>query len=127
MLVSQRNRLSTALPTVQERIQTHIAWLQTDLDDLEMELQHRIETSPVSRAHENLLRSVPGIGPVTARTLIADLPELGQTTHKRIAALVGVAPFNVDSGRFHGKRQVWGGRTRYSQYVVYGNGQCRAI
>lgn len=111
MLVAERNRLSSAASAVQPRIQEHIAWLQTELDDLETELQRCIEASPVWRASEDLLRSVPGIGPVTARTLVADLPELGQTSAKRLAALVGVAPFNVDSGRSRGKRRIWGGRS----------------
>lgn len=110
MLVAERNRLSTALPTVQERIQDHIAWLQTELDDLDLELQRCIQASPLWRVAEARLRSVPGIGPVTARTLVADLPELGCTTPKRLAALVGVAPLNVDSGRFRGQRRIWGGR-----------------
>jgi len=110
MLVAERNRLATASPAMQERIQVHLTWLQTELDDLELELQRTIEASPAWRAAEEVLRSVPGVGPVTARTVIADLPELGQTPAKRIAALVGVAPFNVDSGRLRGKRRVWGGR-----------------
>jgi transposase len=110
MLVAERNRLATASAAMQERIQDHLAWLQTELDDLETEVQRCIEASPLWRVTEERLRSVPGIGPVTARTLVADLPELGQTTAKRIAALVGVAPFNVDSGRFRGQRRVWGGR-----------------
>lgn len=111
-LVAERNRLATALPTIHERIHDHIAWLQTELDDLDVELQRCIEASPAWQATEDLLRSVPGIGPVTARTLVADLPELGQITPKRLAALVGLAPLNVDSGRFRGQRRIWGGRAQ---------------
>lgn len=111
MLVAERNRLATATPAMQERIQEHLVWLQTELDDLELELQRCMEASPAWRAAEDLLRSVPGIGPVTARTLVADLPELGHTSAKQLAALVGVAPLNVDSGRYRGKRRVWGGRS----------------
>jgi transposase len=120
MLVAERNRLATALPTLHERIHDHIAWLQTELDDLDLEVQRCIEASPVWRAAEDLLRSVPGVGPVTARTLLADLPELGCTTPKRLAALVGVAPLNVDSGRFRGRRRIWGGRAplRSSLYMA---------
>jgi transposase len=110
MLLAERNRMATARPSVCERIQQHILWLQTELDDLETELQHCIESSPAWRVADERLRSVPGIGPVTARTLVADLPELGHLSHKRLAALVGVAPLNVDSGRYHGQRRVWGGR-----------------
>jgi len=111
-LVAERNRLATAVPTLQERIQAHIAWLQTELDDLDLDLQHSIEASPAWRAAEDLLRSVPGVGPVTARTLVAALPELGHISSKGLAALVGVAPLNVDSGRFRGKRRIWGGRAQ---------------
>ncbi len=110
MLVAERNRLATALPGVQARIRDHIAWLQTELDDLNLDLQRCIEASPVWQASEDLLCTMPGIGPVNARTLIADLPELGHTSHKRIGALAGAAPLNVDSGRHRGKQHIWGGR-----------------
>lgn len=110
MLVAERNRLHTALPSVQERIQTHIAWLETELDDLELELQRTVEQSPVWRATEDLLQSVPGVGPITTYTLLAELPELGHLPPKRLAVLVGVAPLNRDSGRWRGKRTIWGGR-----------------
>jgi transposase len=110
MLTAERNRLHTALPAVQERIQTHIVWLETELDDLELELQRTVEQSPVWRAAEDLLQSVPGVGPVTSYTLLAELPELGHLSPKRLAVLVGVAPLNRDSGRWRGKRSIWGGR-----------------
>jgi transposase len=110
MLVAERQRLATTLSSLQPRLQEHIAWLQTELDDLDLDLERTIESSRAWQASEDLLRSVPGIGPVTARTLIADLPELGHLPHKQIAALVGVAPFNLDSGRQSGKRCIWGGR-----------------
>lgn len=111
-LIAERNRLATAVPTLQERIQAHIAWLQTELEDLDSELQRCIEASPAWRTAEDLLRSVPGVGPVTARTLVAALPELGHLSPKCLAALVGVAPLNVDSGRYRGKRRIWGGRAQ---------------
>lgn len=110
MLVAERNRLERAQPSVRERISAHIAWLETELDDLETELQNCLEASPVWRATEDLLRSAPGIGLLTAGTLIAELPELGHLSHKKIAALVGLAPFNYDSGRLRGQRHIWGGR-----------------
>lgn len=110
MLVAERNRLPTAAAPVRERIERHIAWLQTELDDLEVELEQLLQASPVWQATENLLRSVPGVGPVTARTLLAELPELGTLDPKPLAVLVGVAPLNADSGRKQGKRHIWGGR-----------------
>ena len=84
--------------------------LQRELSDLEADLDETIRGTPAWRETEDLLKSVPGIGDVTARTLIADLPELGTLDRKKIAALVGVAPFNRDSGTLRGKRTVWGGR-----------------
>ena len=84
--------------------------LQRELSELEADLDDTIRGTPAWREIEELLESVPGIGDVTARTLIADLPELGTLDRKKIAALVGVAPFNRDSGTLRGKRAVWGGR-----------------
>ena len=92
------------------RIQEHIAWLETELAELDQQLRDQLHASPVWREKEDLLRSVKGVGPVTATTLLAELPELGKLNRKQIAALVGVAPYNCDSGRMHGKRAIWGGR-----------------
>jgi transposase len=77
---------------------------------VDRELDEAVRESETWRANEELLRSVPGVGPVLARTLLAELPELGTLPRRRLCALVGVAPFNRDSGTFRGKRQVWGGR-----------------
>jgi transposase len=82
------------------------------LADLDDALGRTLRASPVWRAKEDLLRSVPGVGPVVARTLVAELPELGALDRKRIAALVGLAPVAGDSGTLRGKRLVWGGRSR---------------
>jgi transposase len=107
MLVAERKRLGSATTSgVRERIASHIVWLDTELDDLETGLQNVIQASPLWRATEDLLRSVPGIGAITAYTLIADLPELGRVNHKQIAALWGVAPLNYDSRRLRGQRHV---------------------
>ena len=76
----------------------------------DQELEEAVQHSEVWRRNEELLRSVPGVGPVLARSLPAELPELGTITHKRLSSLVGVAPFNRDSGKMRGKREVWGGR-----------------
>lgn len=110
MLVAERNRLAHALPPVKKDIQKHIRWLERRLSDVDSDLDRAVQESPVWRAKENLLRSVPGIGPVVSRTLIADLPELGALNRKQVAALVGVAPLAKDSGTLRGRRLVWGGR-----------------
>lgn len=113
MLVAENNRLSaTVSDTVKKRIRRHVCWLEKELSRTERELEEAVEASPAFRENETLLRSVPGVGPALARTLLAELPELGTLTHKRLCALVGVAPFNRDSGRIRGKREVWGGRAR---------------
>ena len=99
-----------ARPIVRKEIREHIRYLERQLARVDADLDQRIRSSPLWRAKEDLLRSVPGVGPVLARTLIAELPELGHLSRKEIAALVGVAPLNQDSGTFRGKRRVWGGR-----------------
>jgi transposase len=112
MQTAERHRLDTALPRVQAHIQRHVAWLEAALADLDRTLHDQVQASPVWREQENLLRSVPGIGPTTALTLLADLPELGRLDRKAIAALVGVAPLSCESGTWRGRRIVWGGRAR---------------
>lgn len=110
LLVAEKNRLGFARPVVRRGITQHIRWLERRLGDVDHELGQMIEHSPVWRATDDLLRSVPGVGPVLSRTLLAELPELGQLNRKQIAALVGVAPLARDSGTLRGKRLVWGGR-----------------
>jgi transposase len=113
MLTAEKNRLrATRLESVRQRVQDHIRWLQQELDGLDKDLDHTIRQSPLWREKDNLLRSVPGVGPVVSITLLANLPELGTLSRHQIAALVGVAPLNRDSGHFRGKRMVWGGRAR---------------
>jgi transposase len=112
MLTAERQRLDTALPAVQTHIQRHLAWLEQEVADLDHTLSQRVQASPVWRERENLLRSVPGIGPATALTLLAELPELGRLDRKAIAALVGVAPLSCESGTWRGRRIIWGGRAR---------------
>jgi transposase len=121
MLVAEKNRLSTILDAaVQSRLEDHIAWLEQELEDLDRDLHDQLRASPVWCEKEDLLRSVKGIGPVTTTTLLAELPELGQLDRRKIAALVGVAPFNRDSGYMHGKRVIWGGRAcvRHALYMA---------
>jgi transposase len=112
MQTAERQRLGTAGPQVRARIEAHLAWLERELTELDDDLGRRLRESPLWREREDLLRSVPGVGPVVATTLVAELPELGQLDRKRIAALVGLAPLARDSGTSRGKRLVWGGRGR---------------
>jgi transposase len=113
MLTAEKNRRrATRSEAVRQRVQDHIRWLEQELADLDDDLERTLRESPLWREKDNLLRSVPGIGRVVSITLLADLPELGTLSRHQIAALVGVAPLNRDSGRFRGKRMVWGGRAR---------------
>ena len=110
MRTAEQNRVATAPPAVRREIQAHLAWLTRRLATLDDDLGRTIRESPVWREKDDLLQSVPGVGPGLARTLLAGLPELGTLTHKQVAALVGVAPLNRDSGTWRGRRMVWGGR-----------------
>lgn len=110
MIVAENNRLSAASKAVRKRIEAHLRWLEAELDRADNDLDQAIRQSPIWREHEDLLKSVPGIGPVVSRTLLAELPELGTLNRKQIAALAGIAPLNRDSGTFRGRRGIWGGR-----------------
>jgi transposase len=110
MLVAEKNRLGFAPRPLHRGIQQHIRWLERQLDDVTGEVAQVIEASPVWRAKDDLLQSVPGVGPVVSSTLLGELPELGTLSHKQIATLVGVAPLARDSGQLRGKRMVYGGR-----------------
>jgi transposase len=111
MLAAETNRQRQArAPQIQQRIAAHVEWLRAAVRELERELQATIRGSAIWREREELLKSVPGIGDVTAQTLIAELPELGQLDRRQIAALVGVAPLNRDRGAFRGRRMIGGGR-----------------
>jgi transposase len=112
MLTAEKNRLHTAPKAIKGDIQTNIAWLKQRLVNLEGDLTRRIKDSPMWREKEDLLRGVPGVGPVLSATLLTELPELGTLDRRKIAALVGVAPLNRDSGTLRGRRTVWGGRAR---------------
>jgi transposase len=113
MITAESNRLQQAVdPRLQKRLKAHLAWLQRELTDIENELDQLIRSSPIWYTQAKLLTSVPGVGPATARYLIAELPELGQLDRRRITALVGVAPINRDSGARSGVRQIGGGRAR---------------
>lgn len=111
MLVAEKHRLgATQHAAVRTGINRHITWLERQLENTELDLDQRIRQSPVWHAREQLLRTAPGVGPIVSHTLIAELPELGHLNRKKIAALVGVAPLNRDSGLLRGRRKVYGGR-----------------
>jgi len=111
MLTAEKNRHQTASPVIQAHIASHITWLQTEIEALEQQISQAIAANPEWTETAQRVDSVPGIGFITAATLVADLPELGQLNRQKIAALVGVAPFNHDSGKQRGKRRIFGGRT----------------
>ncbi len=111
MLVSENNRLKMASKPLAKRIRAHVQWLHKEIERIDGDLERAIEENAAFKENEALLRrSVPGVGRVLSRTLLAELPELGEITHRRLCALVGVAPFNRDSGQRSGKREAWGGR-----------------
>lgn len=112
MITAEANRLSAAPSITRNEIKTHIAWLRRQQAKIDETIDDRVRRSPIWRAKDDLLRSVPGIGSKTSSTLLAMLPELGMLNSKQIAALVGVAPLNQDSGTFRGRRRVYGGRVR---------------
>ena len=110
MITAEKNRLRTAARRIRPKVEEHIRWLEENLAELDRDLGDFIRSSPIWRDKDELLRSAPGVGPVLSMTLLSGLPELGTLNRGEIAALVGVAPFNRDSGTMRGKRKVWGGR-----------------
>ena len=120
MLTAEQQRLGTALAPVRRRVEAHIEWLRQELAELDDDLGRAIRTSPAWREKDELLRSVPGVGPVLSVTLLAALPELGALSRKQIAALVGLAPLNCESGILRGRRVIWGGRGRVRAALYMG-------
>lgn len=110
MLTAEKNRLGTTPLTLKGMITEHIGWLEQHIQAIEQEIDDFNRQDPGRKEKQDLMRTVKGVGPVTAATLSADLPELGQLNKKEIAALVGVAPFNNDSGKLRGRRRIKGGR-----------------
>ena len=111
MLVAEQNRLRLVASKAMRRdIEKHVDWLKKRIKDHDSDIGKAVRETPMWREKDDLLQSVPGIGPVVSSTLLASLPELGTLDRRKIAALVGVAPFNRDSGTLRGRRAIWGGR-----------------
>jgi transposase len=110
MLTSEKNRLQQANKAVKGHIQSHIKWLEQELDYINRELKELVKNNIEWQEKDRIIQSVPGVGPNLSITLLSELPELGNLNRKQIAALAGVAPFNRDSGTLRGKRTTWGGR-----------------
>ena len=120
MMTAEKNRFGSASKAVARRIQAHVRWLEKELSRTDRDLDEAIEGSPAFKENEALLSSVPGVGPVLCRTLLAELPELDSLAPRELSALVGVAPLNRDSGTLRGKRAVWGGRSRVREALYMG-------
>jgi len=120
MTTAEKNRLRRAAPRLRPQLQEHIDWLKRQSQELDKALGELIRSSPAWRAKEKLLDSVPGVGPVLCTTLLAQLPELGDLSRRQVCALVGVAPFNRDSGTLRGRRTVWGGRSQVRAALYMG-------
>jgi transposase len=118
MLTAERRRLQSAPQRIRADIQAHIAWLERRLARTDADLAAAIRSTPLWRAKDEMLQSTPGVGPILSRTLVAEVPELGALNRQEIAALIGVAPLNRDSGTVRGKRAVWGGRA-HVRAVLY--------
>jgi transposase len=118
MLTAERRRLQSAPQQIRADIQAHITWLTRRLARTDDDVAAAIHASPLWRAKDEILQSTPGVGPILSRTLVAEVPELGVLNRQEIAALIGVAPFNRDSGTLRGKRAVWGGRA-HVRAVLY--------
>jgi len=111
MVVAEQNRLRICTSRATKKdIQKHIAWLKKRIQDHDRDIGSHVRRSPLWRDKDDLLQSIPGIGRVVSSTLLTSLPELGMLDRRKIAALVGVAPLNRDSGAQRGKRTIWGGR-----------------
>ncbi len=110
MQTAEKNRLSTAPKAVRKGITQHIEWLELQICSFDNDISRFIQSSPIWKAKEQILTSIKGIGPVTAATLLAALPELGSVSRHKVSALAGLCPYNRDSGKHKGKRSIWGGR-----------------
>jgi len=115
MRVAEQNRSRGTPARIRSQIHEHVEWLNRQIDELDHDIGQRIRSSPAWQERDDLYRSTPGVGPVLSATLLADIPELGGVSDKQIAALVGLAPLNQDSGKKRGQRVIWGGRATANQ------------
>ncbi len=128
MRAPEKIRRSQLAPALRPGVDRHLAWLSAAIDELDRDLGDALRRRPLWRVEDGLLAAVPGVGPVTRAVLLAKLPELGQLDRRRIAALVGVAPLNRDSGAWRGRRCVQGGRADVQKVrsAARGGGRCGA-
>jgi transposase len=110
MMSAEQSRLNTSPARIRDSIEYHLTWLRQQVASLDDDLDGMLKASPLWLERDAILQSTPGVGPILSRTLMSQLPELGNLNRKEIAALVGVAPFNRDSGTWRGRRTIWGGR-----------------
>lgn len=110
MLGTEKTRIKQVSEPIRQNIQTHIAWLRDRIREMDQDLSKTLKNSSVWRENDQIIQSVPGAGPVLSTNLLANVPELGTLNRRQIAALVGLAPLNRDSGKFRGRRCIWGGR-----------------
>ena len=120
MLVDEKNHLASTRLSLRPRVEEHIQWLEQEIADLEKQVDEQIQHLPDFHEKGAILRSAKGVGPILCAKLLSGLPELGKLNRKKIAALVGVAPLNHDSGTMRGRRTVWGGRAS-ARRALHGN------
>ena len=118
MRAAEQNRLGTVTNSLQVDIREHIEWLSTRIQEFEAQIQAAIDSLPEWQSQAKCLDSIPGVGFITAATVMSEMPELGQLDRQKIAALAGLAPFNQDSGKKRGKRRIFGGR-KGARRVLY--------
>lgn len=118
ILTAEHNRLKTASRRVADNIRAHITWLNQNLQDVDKDLTNSVKSSPIWREKDEIIRSFTGAGRVLSFTLLSGVPELGLLNRRKTGALLGVVPFNRDSGKFKGKRSIWGGRA-HVRAVLY--------
>jgi len=120
ILAIEKTRLKQVSKPIRQNVQAHITWLQDQIREMDQDLSKALKTSSVWRKKDQIIQSIPGAGPILSINLLANVPELGVLNQRQIAALIGLAPLNRDSGRFRGRRCIWGGRANM-RAVLYMN------